>query len=475
MIFWLSLAQTPQNRIINMLSTVVIVGRRNVGKSALFNRLIEKDKAIVSEIAGTTRDRTEGICRWRGRDLRVIDTGGLDIGNKDGLDREIKKQAHFAIDQADLVIFLVDARVGPQPADKQLAQELQKIQTKVVLAANKAETKELRFAAQNPAWKRLGFDLPLSISALTGQGVGDLLDEIFKQLNPSSEKVESKVDLKVSIVGKPNVGKSSLLNKILGEERVIVSPIPHTTREPQDTLFTIEAVPPSDRRSGLPISNQQTHILLIDTAGIRRRAKITPGIEQAGISKTLAIIERSDVVLFIIDGTEPLDAQDKRLAGLLEEKNVGVIVVVNKWDRLPRADVKSGDELKSTVRHWLPGLDFAEVVFVSALTGHNVQKVLPAAMAVQENRKRVIPEAELAELLPKLVKRHKPTRGRGNTKYPVIRRIEQVGSQPPTFVAWIGSKQSLHQTYLRFIENQLRTYFDFEGTPIRVEARQEKK
>ncbi len=459
MISWLSLAQTPQN---NMLSTVVIVGRRNVGKSALFNRLIEKDKAIVSEIAGTTRDRTEGICRWRGRDLRVIDTGGLDIGNKDSLDREIKKQAHFAMAQADLVIFLVDARVGPQPADKQLAQELQKVRSKVLLVANKAETKELRFAAQNPAWKRLGFDLPLSISALTGQGVGDLLDVIFKQLKPSSENVESKVDLKVSIVGKPNVGKSSLLNKILGEERVIVSPIPHTTREPQDTLFTFN------------VERLTFNVLLIDTAGLRRNAKIKPGIEQLGVRKTLMTIERSDVVLFIIDGTQPLDAQDKRLAGLLEEKNVGVIVVVNKWDRLPRADVKSGDELKNTVHHWLPGLDFAEVVFVSALNGHNVQKVLPAALTVSEHRKRVITDEELAALLPKLIKRHKPTKGKG-TRHPVIRRIEQVATEPPSFVVWIGPKQSLHQTYLRFIENQLRQYYDFEGTPIRVEARQEKK
>ena len=329
----------------HLLPTIVIVGRRNVGKSALFNRFIEKDKAIVSAIAGTTRDRTEGICRWRGEKIRIVDTGGVGVGESDTIDREVKKQARFAIKEADAIVFLVDARVGPTPADTKLAKELRQAISPparggtrgggstsntplLLLTANKAETGKWREAGRDPAWKRLGFGIPHAISALTGQGVGDLLDEIFTQLKLSfvaDDKANpwtTTPDLRIAIIGKPNVGKSSLLNKILGEERVIVSPVPHTTREPQDTLFEYQ------------ISNIKYQILLIDTAGIRRKAKISSGIETLGVKKTLTVIERSEVVIFVLDGTQSLDAQDKHLAQMIEGKGVGVIIAVNKWDLL---------------------------------------------------------------------------------------------------------------------------------------------
>ncbi|MBI2552002.1 ribosome biogenesis GTPase Der [Candidatus Uhrbacteria bacterium] len=484
------------------LPTIVIIGRRNVGKSALFNRLIEEQKAIVSDIAGTTRDRTEGICVWRGQNIRVVDTGGMDVGDADTIDREIKKQARFAIKEADLILFLVDARVGPVPAEAALAKELRRSISpparggargggSILLVANKAETEKWRTAGQDPGWKRLGFGVPQTISALTGQGVGDLLDTIFKQLKPSAVSRQPSADIKIAIIGKPNVGKSSLLNKILGEERVIVSPIPHTTREPQDTLFTYHA------------AHNTYHVLLIDTAGLRKRAKRKEGLEQMGVYKTLSVIGRSEVVIFVLDGTQPLDAQDKHLAQMIVEKGVGVVIAVNKWDLLsgkpspPSSPIKGeeagknppplvggvrgggrttqeGDLLMKQIHFGLPGLTFAPVVFISALTGHSVHKLLLLAMHAHENRKRVIADEDLKALLPKLILRHRPARSKAGSRHPIIRAIVQTGTEPPAFVIIIGPKQSLHQTYLRFIENQLRRYYDFEGTPIKVWVKQER-
>lgn len=447
-----------------MLPTIAIVGRRNVGKSALFNRLVEEDRAIVSEIPGTTRDRTEGICIWRGEPIRVVDTGGLDIGAEDVIDREVIKQAEFAIKEADIILFLVDARVGPTVAERKLAKKLKDAKAPIMLIANKAETAKWREAAQDNAWKGLRTGAPLAISALTGQGVGDLLDEIFKHIKPSavSSSPQQSVDFKIAIIGKPNVGKSSLLNKILGEERVIVSPIPHTTREPQDTILKFA------------VDSSQFTVLLIDTAGIRKKAKISEGIEHMGVMKTLATIGRSDVVIFVLDATQPLDTQDKQLASMVEEKGVGVVIAVNKHDLLPMRDTKAGDLLMRQIHFGLPGLTFAPVVFIAAKTGHGVQKLLPISLEAYKNRKRNISSQELKEILPKLILRHRPARSYAGSRHPIIRRIEQTGTEPPTFVVIIGPKQSLHETYLRYLENRLRELFNFEGTPIKIWVKQER-
>ena len=454
------------------LPTIVIIGRRNVGKSALFNRLIEQSKAIVSDIAGTTRDRTEGTCLWRGTHVRIVDTGGLDIGDVEVIDREVKKQARFAIKEADLILFLVDARVGPTPAERTLAQELRKAKAPIMLVANKAETPKLRAQAEDPQWKRLGYGIPFPISAITGVGVGDLLDIVYKKLPPTKpltpDTSHLTPDIKIAIIGKPNVGKSSLLNKLLGEERVIVSPIAHTTREPQDTLFRYQVSTAKTGQAGV-----SREVLLVDTAGIRRKSKIAAGIEQVGVYKTLAVIDRSEVVIFVLDATQELDVQDKQLAQMIEEKGVGVVIAVNKWDLLEGGDTKSGDHTLRVIHFGLPGLTFAPLVFISSKTGHGAQKLLPLAFAAQENRKRVIPEEEFEALLPKLILRHKPTRGKG-TRHPVIRSIAQTGTEPPTFVVAIGPKQFLHESYLRYIENRLREFYDFEGTPIKVWVKQEK-
>ncbi|MDO8505123.1 MAG: ribosome biogenesis GTPase Der [bacterium] len=447
------------------LPTIVIIGRRNVGKSALFNRLIEQQKAIVSDIAGTTRDRTEGICLWRGKKVRVVDTGGMDIGEINTIDREVLRQAKFAIKEADIILFMVDARVGPQPSERALAGELRKAKAPILLIANKAETPRLRDAAQDPTWKRLGFDIPFPISAITGVGVGDLLDLIFSTIHikKASQSQLPRADIKIAIIGKPNVGKSSLLNKLLGEERVIVSPIPHTTREPQDTLLTLEGAS----------KDEQTNVLLIDTAGLRKKAKISGGIEQLGVMKTLETIRHADVVFFILDATELLDVQDKHLASMIEESGSGVVIGINKHDLLEKRDTKGGDLLLKKVHYGLPGLTFAPVVYLSALGGHGSHKLLPLALEIQKNRKRIVPDEELEKILPKLILRHKPTKGKG-TRHPVIQRIEQTGTEPPTFLVVIGVRQFLHESYLRYIENRLREFYNFEGTPIKVWVRQEK-
>lgn len=462
----------------NMLPAIVIIGRRNVGKSALFNRLIEQQKAIVSEIGGTTRDRTEGICLWRGQEIRIVDTGGLDVGDENTIDREIKKQARFAIKEAHLILFLVDARVGPQPSERALATELRRAKAPVLLIANKVETEKFRKTATDPSWKRLGFGIPFPISAITGQGVGDLLDEIFAKLGGRASAgsevrpPDIRPDLRVAIIGKPNVGKSSLLNKILGEERVIVSPIPHTTREPQDTLITIYGGPSSGTPEDGPPYIQ--HILLIDTAGIRKKSKISGGIEHLGIAKTLTTIKHSDVVIFVLDATEPLDAQDKQLAHMIEETGVGVVIALNKHDLIAERDTKSGDLLMKQIHFGLPGLTFAPVVFISAKNGHGAHKLLPVVLAVQKNRNQTIPAEELEKLLPKLILHHRPARSSAGTKHPIIRRIEQTGTKPPTFLIAIGPRQSIHETYLRYLENRLREFFNFEGAPIKVWVKQEK-
>ncbi len=456
-----------------MIPTIVIIGRRNVGKSALFNRLIEQQKAIVSEIGGTTRDRTEGICLWRGQEIRIVDTGGLDVGDENTIDREIKKQARFAIKEANLILFLVDARVGPQPSERALATELRKAKAPTLLIANKAETEKWRERGRDPEWKRLGFGIPETISAITGQGVGDLLDTAFTSLpslakkprgstEESSTKARTPIDIKVAIIGKPNVGKSSLLNKLLGEERVIVSPVPHTTREPQDTLLAYR------------MADSTYQVLLVDTAGIRKKAKMSGGIEHMGIAKTFMAIRHSDVVIFVLDATEPLDAQDKQLAHMIEETGVGVVIALNKHDLLPSRDTKAGDLLMRQIHFGLPGLTFAPVVFISAKSGHGAHKLLPVALEVQKNRNQEIPPEDLEALLPKLILRHRPARSSAGTKHPIIRRIEQTGTKPPAFLIAIGPRQSIHETYLRYLENRLREFFDFEGTPIKVWVKQEK-
>ena len=458
--------------------TIAIVGRRNVGKSALFNRFIEEDKAIVSDIAGTTRDRTEGIGLWRGQKIKFVDTGGVDIGEKDVIEKEVLKQANFAIKNSDIVLFLVDLRAELMSQEVKIARKLVPHKNKIILVGNKADGPRVRDRAYESQWRALALGDLHPVSAATGVGTGDLLDLIFEKLkiplNPSDghrgngdspfgkgsgrRPRDLHESINIAIIGRPNVGKSSLLNAILGEERVIVSPIPHTTREPQDTEIIF----------------QDKKIILIDTAGIRKRAKIGPGLEKAGVAKTLEIIKRAQIIFLMLEPLVPLPLQDRHLAALISESSASVIVLVNKWDLLAPKEEQKANKWTTALRQELPTIGFAPIVLISALNKRAVQKLLPLACEIAQKRGKQVTQQEIDDLLPKLILRHKPSRGKG-THHPVLRRVEQTNTNPPEFTVWIGPKQNLHFSYVRFLENRLREYFGFEGTPIKIWVRQEKQ
>lgn len=449
------------------LPKVAIIGRVNVGKSTLFNRLTENKDALVSKIAGTTRDRKYGEVIWCGQKFEIIDTGGLEglekdstgLSGKNKLIKAIQQQIERALKEASVIIFLVDAKDGPLPPDKQLALNLKKINKPVLLAVNKVD--QQKFLPKINEFYELGCGEPLPISAANGSGLGDLLDQLFKILPklPDACLPVSIADtankenepLRLALVGKPNVGKSSLINSLLGEERVIVNEMPHTTREPQDTL----------------IEYKNNHLLLIDTAGIRKKSKIRPGLESKGVAKSIKAIQRAEVAVLIVEAQEPLGTQEKHLTQIIEETGCGIIIAANKWDLIE--DKKSGIEKKFITyfqRHF-PYLAFAPIVFISAKTGQRVKKILDLALEIKQVREKIIDDKQLEKFLKQNVKIHRPSRGKG-VKHPYIYGLRQTGAKPPTFVLTVNKKESLHFSYLRFLENRLREEFGFVGTPIRV-------
>ncbi len=442
------------------LPKVAIIGRVNVGKSTLFNRLTENKDALVSKIAGTTRDRKYGEVIWRGQKFEIIDTGGLEglekvstgLNGKNKLIKAIQQQIEQALKEATVVIFLVDAKEGPLPPDKQLALNLRKINKPVLLVVNKVD--QQKFLPKINEFYELGCGEPLPISAANGSGLGDLLDQLFKILPdlPAADTTDKEKEfLRLALIGKPNVGKSSLINAILGEERVIVNELPHTTREPQDTL----------------IEYKNNHLLLIDTAGIRKKSKINSGLESKGVAKSIKAIQRAEVAVLIIEAQKPLGTQEKHLTQIIGEAGCGVIIAANKWDLIE--DKKSGMEKEFIAyfqRHF-PYLVFAPIVFISAKTGQRVKKILDIALEIKEAREKIISDKELENFLKQIVKIHRPARGKG-VKHPYIYGLRQSGTKPPTFVLTVNKKDSLHFSYLRFLENRLREEFNFVGTPIRV-------
>lgn len=437
--------------------TIVLIGRRNVGKSAIFNRILEEDKAIVSPIPGTTRDRTEGFFLWRGYKIKIIDTGGLDIGREDLIEQEVLNQAEEALRRSHLIFFVVDLKSGPLPQEFAIAKKLQDFKNKIILVGNKADNPEIWIKAQDPVWQKFGFGQPQPVSAVTGAGIGDLLDlalEKLKNFLPRNKKEKEKF-FKIAIVGRPNVGKSSLLNKILGEKRVIVSPLPHTTREPQDTILEF----------------QGEHLLLIDTAGIRKK-RVNDLLIRMGIEKSLKVIKQADLVFFLLEPLYPLPKEDRKIAGLLADAGVSVFVLLNKIDLLKEQE-KDLNSWLEYLKNSFPQISFAFFLPISATTGKNINKLLPLALEVKKEREKKIPQKELDILLNYLVKKQKPARGKG-PKYPVIYSIEQIDINPPQFVVWIGPRQSLHFSYLRFIENELRKKYTFFATPLRIWVRQKK-
>jgi GTPase len=453
---------------------VALVGRPNVGKSTLFNRLAGERLAVVDDVPGTTRDRLVMEAEWAGRVFDIVDTGGIDptqigpgrnkeplsIGSADFIE-QIRAQAEIAIQDSDAVIFITDAESGVTPADYEVAQILRKHQHEVdgkatppvLLVVNKCENEARRMAAME--FYELGLGEPYPISALHGTGTGDMLDALVASFMKAGEEAEDD-SVKVAIVGKPNVGKSSLLNQLLGEERAIVSPIAGTTRDAIDTHLTYGDVP----------------VVLIDTAGIRRRGHITPGVEQYSVLRALQAIERSDVVLLVLDATAGLTAQDAHIAGFILDAWKSAVVLVNKWDAVEK-DTYTMADFTQRIRQDLNFMDYVPVLFISAKTGQRVDQVLPLALRVQEERLTRLPTSKINRILQEAQDRHAaPSHAGTGLK---IYYGTQVRNDPPVFLLHVNDPKLAHFTYLRFIENCIRQEHAFMGTPIRIVLRPRRK
>jgi len=452
---------------------VALVGRPNVGKSTLFNRLAGEPLAVVAETPGTTRDRLVAEAEWRGLRFDIVDTGGIDpTGSGKGeplsLDSadyipQIRAQAELAATEADAVLLLVDGEAGLTPADEEVAGILRRGQRSsegraappILVVANKCDTMKRR--AQSVDFYALGMGDPMPISALHGTGIGDLLDRLVDALGPRGAPAEeAETAVRIAIVGRPNVGKSSLLNRLLGEERAIVSPIPGTTRDAVDTHLTYHG----------------QAITLIDTAGIRRRGRIERGVEKYSVLRALRALERADVALLMIDASEGATAQDAHIAGMALDKMKSVVVLVNKWDRIPK-DNRTLEDFTQRVRQELHFLDYVPVLFISAKTGQRVGQVLPTALQVQEERLRRIPTSELNRLLRSALEKHAPP-GRAGHALRLL-YVSQVRTDPPTFLFHVNEPKLVHFTYARYLENQIRREYGFLGTPLRLSFRKRKR
>ena len=447
---------------------VALVGRPNVGKSTLFNRIVGQRLAVVHDRPGTTRDRLHAPAEWNGVSFTVVDTGGIEIlpetvvaGRRPGPDRVLaqdsapfiplmRTQAELAIQEADAVIFMTDAASGMTAGDTEVADTLRRARCPIFLAANKADNPRLHQSALE--FYAMGLGTVYPISALHGIGVADLLDDVVEALPPTEPEAEDE-SVKLAIVGRPNVGKSSLLNQLLGEERAIVSPIPGTTRDAIDTYLEWEGTP----------------ITLIDTAGIRRRGKIGREVERYSVLRALRAIQRADVALLVIDGVEGVTAQDAHVASFILDEWASVVVLVNKWDAVEK-DTRTMAEYTRWIRETLRFLDYVPVLFVSALTGQRVHKVIPTALAVREARLRRVSTGDLNRLVRDALARHAPPTQQG--KPLKIYYVSQPGVDPPTFVFHVNDPDMVHFSYERYLENQLREAYEFPGTPLRLVFRQ---
>jgi GTP-binding protein len=425
---------------------VALVGRPNVGKSTLFNRLIEEPLAIVEDVPGTTRDRIYADAHWGGKTFTLIDTGGLLPQPVDDLVASVREQVQIAIAEAEVIIFLVDVKEGLTANDLEIAQLLRRSNKPVILAVNKADNESRRQEALE--FYQLGLAEPYPISALHGTGTGDLLDALLKTLPPQRPEEELE-GVRIAIVGRPNVGKSSLLNAILGQERMIVNEKPGTTRDAVDSFIQWDGQP----------------ITLIDTAGIRRRGRIARGIERYSVMRALRAIQRADVALLLIDAAEGVTAQDAHIGGYIVEEAKGVVIAVNKWDLIEK-DTYTMEAYTHQIRRVLKFIAYAPLVFVSAITGQRVEKAIDTALRVEQARSYRVPTAQLNRLVQDAVSQHSPPSRRG--KRLRIYYATQVGISPPSFIFFVNDPRSVHFSYHRYLENQLREAFGFEGSPLRL-------
>ncbi len=447
------------------LPLVAIIGRPNVGKSTLFNRLTESRKSIVGDEPGITRDRIYGTVDWRAKSFELIDTGGIVPDDEAIIPANIFKQAGNAIEQAQAIIWVVDARAGITPLDEEISVYLRNVGKPVFIAANKAESKKVEEEAGE--FHQFGFEL-VPVSAEHGSNVGDLLDEVFEVLEFSEEEAEEESEtIKLAIIGRPNVGKSSILNKILGEERVIVSPIAGTTRDAIDTELTVDG----------------QKFLLIDTAGIRRKGKTTEMAEKLSVIMARKSLERADVAILVIDASEGVANLDASIAGYALDSGCSLIIAVNKWDLIEDKDTATAFEFERNLRDKLKFLDWSPVVTISALSGQRVSRILPLVEKANEARNKRISTSKLNTFFEKTVNQPRGgggiAPGKGGRARLHIQYITQAGLRPPMFILFTsggtGSKAGLHFSYLRYIENRLRDEFEFFATPLRIKERHKSK
>ena len=438
---------------------VAIIGRPNVGKSTLFNRLTGSRKSIVGDEPGITRDRIYGDVEWKSKTFELVDTGGIVPDDEAIIPANIFRQAGFAIDSAQAIVWVVDARAGVTPLDEEISVYLRNIGKPVFIAANKSESRKVEDEAAE--FYQFGFELT-PVSAEHGTSVGDLLDKVFDVLRFEDEDEDrTKGEIRLAIIGRPNVGKSSLLNKILGEERVIVSPIAGTTRDAIDTKLTVDG----------------QKFLLIDTAGIRRKGKTTEMAEKLSVVMARKALERADVAVLVIDAAEGVANLDANIAGYAVDSGCSVIIAVNKWDAVEEKETNTIYEFERNLRRQMKFLDWAPLVFISALTGQRVQKILPLVAKAHEARNLRVPTSQLNKFFEDNISQPKggtaPAPVKGGVSRLKVQYITQGGIRPPLFVLFTsgGSKAGLHFSYLRYVENKLREAFEFFATPIRLKER----
>lgn len=437
-----------------MSQLVAIVGRPNVGKSTLFNRLTESRQAIVDPTAGTTRDRQYGKVEWGGREFSIVDTGGWVVNSDDIFEEEINKQVAVAIEQADEVIFVVDAKNGVTDLDDHVAEILRKSRKPVLLVANKVDSNEWIYNV--PEFYSLGLGDPYPVSAANGSGTGDLLDEIVRKLPEPTDTGEELEELpKFAIVGRPNAGKSSLINAFIGEDRHIVTDIAGTTR---DSIYT-------------RYNKYGFDFYLVDTAGIRKKQKVNEDIEYYSVIRSIRAIESSDVCILMIDATRGIEAQDANIFSLIQKNKKGLVVCVNKWDIAEDKSIKAQKLFEEAIRNrFAPFTDFP-VIFCSALTKQRIFKVLETAVDVYKNRRRQVPTSQLNKVMLEAIANYPPPANKG--KYVKIKYVSQLkGAFVPTFIFFCNLPQWVKEPYRRFLENQIREHWDFNGTPVNIFMRE---
>ena len=434
---------------------VAVVGRPNVGKSTLFNKISGARISIVEDTPGVTRDRIYADASWLDKNFTLIDTGGIEPMSKDEILSKMRAQAQLAIEMADVVILMTSVKDGVTANDHEVAQMLLKAKKKIVLAVNKVDN-----IGEPPMefyeFYNLGLGDPVPISSANGLGLGDLLDEVTAKFPSDADTTDDNDEIKVAIIGRPNAGKSSLINKLMGEERVIVSDIAGTTRDAIDTHYEKDG----DR------------FLFIDTAGIRRKSKVNEAIEKFSVIRSYAAVDRSDVCIIMIDGTEGIAEQDTKIAGYAEEQGKACIFVINKWDIVKKND-KTMNEFKYKIRETFAFMSYASIMFTSAVTGRNIPALLEEIKKVNEQHKRRITTGMLNDVINEAINKQQPPSDKG--KRLRIYYGTQASVAPPTFVLFVNDKDLFHFSYKRFIENQIRENFGFDGTPIRLIIRERKK